>query len=105
MGQGNYRTFGPLSLPSCMGPFGLEPEEVAAHQTEDDCWVIIGDLVLDFTQYLTKHPGGKQAILKFAGSDATVIFDLVHHRQIIKKYGLKEGTVALKGVIRREHSN
>ena len=85
--------------PSCLRL--ICPEEVARHNTEEDCWVIVGDLVLDFTQYLTSHPGGKQAILNFAGDDATQIFDLVHHRGIIKKYGLKEGSVSLKGSLWR----
>ncbi|CAK9017149.1 Cytochrome b2 [Durusdinium trenchii] len=99
MGQGNSQTFG-LSPPSCLR-FTIRPEEVATHQPEDDCWVIVGNLVLDCTEYLAQHPGGKQAILNCAGTDATTIFDLVHHRGIIKKYGLREGTIALKGVIKQ----
>lgn len=85
--------------PSCLRL--ICPEEVARHNTEEDCWLTIGDKVLDFTQYLASHPGGKQAILKFAGDDATQIFDLVHHRGIIKKYGLREGSVSLKGSLWR----
>ena len=51
MGQGNSQTFG-LSPPSCLR-FTIRPEEVATHQTEDDCWVIVGDQVLDVTNFLS----------------------------------------------------
>ena len=33
----------------------------------------------------------------FAGKDATEEFDMLHDRKVIKKYGIDEGTVVLKG--------
>ncbi|EEQ98641.1 conserved hypothetical protein [Perkinsus marinus ATCC 50983] len=63
--------------------------EVAAHNTEGDCWVIIGDDVYDVTEFLPDHPGGKKAILLFAGKDATEEFDMLHERRVIKKYAPK----------------
>eukprot|EP00434_Breviolum_minutum_P014776 symbB.v1.2.013029.t1/scaffold913.1/size152782/7 len=90
----------PPSPPSCMR-FTISHEEVAEHNEETDCWVIIGDSVLDVTQYISIHPGGKQAILNLAGGDATEIFDLVHQRGVIKKYGLRERTITLMGMLHR----
>ncbi|KAF4720532.1 hypothetical protein FOZ63_030957, partial [Perkinsus olseni] len=63
--------------------------EVATHNAEGDCWVIIGDEVYDVTEFLPDHPGGKKAILLFAGKDATEEFDMLHERRVIKKYAPK----------------
>lgn len=60
--------------------------EVAQHDKEDDCWVVVGDQVLDVTKFMTDHPGGKSAILLFAGKDATEEFDMLHERSVIAKY-------------------
>ncbi len=38
------------------------------------------------TSFLPDHPGGKKAILTFAGRDATEEFDMLHDRKVIKKY-------------------
>jgi cytochrome b involved in lipid metabolism len=46
-------------------------EDVAKHNTEDDCWMIIKGHVYDISAYFPYHPGGKRALLKFAGRDGT----------------------------------
>ena len=61
-------------------------DEVAKHNTEGDCWVIVGEQVLDVTSFLNDHPGGKGAIMLFAGKDATEEFDMLHERNVISKY-------------------
>mmetsp|Transcript_13669 Transcript_13669/g.15885 ORF Transcript_13669/g.15885 Transcript_13669/m.15885 type:complete len:96 (+) Transcript_13669:145-432(+) len=76
-------------------------EEVAKHNTDKDCWVIVGDQVLDVTNFLSEHPGGKKSIMMFAGKDATEEFDMLHDRKVIKKYGIDEGTVELKGTLKK----
>ena len=68
----------------------VSAEEVAKHNTDKDCWVIVGDQVLDVTEFLSEHPGGKKSIMMFAGKDATEEFDMLHDRKVIKKYGLDE---------------
>ena len=73
--------------------------EVAKHNTDSDCWCIIGEEVYDVTKFLADHPGGKKAIMLFAGKDATEEFDMLHDRKVIKKYGINAGTVELKGKI------
>ncbi|KAL5221946.1 hypothetical protein ABZP36_026659 [Zizania latifolia] len=45
-------------------------EEISAHNTRTDCWVIIKDKVYDVTPYVEEHPGG-DAILNNAGDDST----------------------------------
>ena len=70
-------------------------DEVAKHNTESDCWVIIDGSVYNLTEFLPDHPGGKKAILTFAGRDATEEFDKLHDRKVITKYvpKAKIGTV------------
>jgi len=61
-------------------------EEVAKHNKESDVWVIVGDDVLDVTKFLPDHPGGKMALMAFAGRDATTEFEMVHEEGVIEKY-------------------
>lgn len=61
-------------------------EEVAKHNTEADCWVVVAGQVLDVTKFLKDHPGGKKAILIYAGKDATEEFNMLHKPDVIQKY-------------------
>lgn len=49
-------------------------DEVSAHATKEDCWLIIRDHVYDVTNMIGKHPGG-EAILQGCGKDATSLFE------------------------------
>jgi flavocytochrome c len=71
-------------------------DEVAQHTSPQDCWVIIGDKVLDVTSFLKDHPGGELAILTFAGKDATAEFNMIHPPNVIEKYAPESviGTLA-----------
>merc|ERR1711916_60444 len=55
-------------------------EEVAKHDSDDDCWIIIGDYVYDVTDYIYEHPGG-DIIADDAGDDATEGFDEAEHSE------------------------
>ncbi len=48
--------------------------EIAKHNSEKDCWLLIDNEVQDVTSYMSKHPGGKGWILPYCGKDATVAF-------------------------------
>lgn len=69
-----------------INPRDLSLEEIMKHNTEEDCWVIIKDTVYDLTKFLSDHPGGKKAIMLFAGKDATEEFDMLHPPNVLKKY-------------------
>ncbi|KAK2629281.1 hypothetical protein QTJ16_000101 [Diplocarpon rosae] len=47
--------------------------EVAAHNTAESCYVIMGTRVFDITDFLDSHPGGGELILEYGGKDVTDI--------------------------------
>lgn len=60
--------------------------EVAKHNTESDCWVVVNGDVLNATPFLADHPGGKKAILLYAGKEATEEFNMLHKPDVVEKY-------------------
>eukprot|EP01114_Cavostelium_apophysatum_P014400 TRINITY_DN372_c0_g1_i5.p1 TRINITY_DN372_c0_g1~~TRINITY_DN372_c0_g1_i5.p1 ORF type:complete len:510 (-),score=144.37 TRINITY_DN372_c0_g1_i5:175-1704(-) len=61
-------------------------EEVAKHNTKGDLWIIIDDEVYDMTKFITVHPGGEQALIDYAGQDATDAFYGLHRQEVLVKY-------------------
>ena len=61
-------------------------EEVAKHTSESDVWVVVEGQVLDVTNFLEDHPGGKKALMLYAGRDATEEFLMLHDIKVIAKY-------------------
>eukprot|EP01063_Lacrimia_lanifica_P010281 TRINITY_DN169_c1_g1_i1.p2 TRINITY_DN169_c1_g1~~TRINITY_DN169_c1_g1_i1.p2 ORF type:complete len:646 (+),score=358.99 TRINITY_DN169_c1_g1_i1:56-1993(+) len=61
-------------------------EEVGQHTKDTDCWVVVGGRVLDVTKFLGEHPGGKEAIMLYAGKDATEEYEMMHPQSYIDKY-------------------
>ncbi|KAL1997809.1 hypothetical protein VTN02DRAFT_700 [Thermoascus thermophilus] len=64
----------------------LTGAEVAKHNSQDSCWVIVHGKAYDVTEFLPEHPGGQKIILKYAGKDATEEFDPIHPRDTLDKY-------------------
>ena len=70
--------------------------EVAAHDREEDCYLIIGNertggaKVYDVTKYLDEHPGGDAVLLELAGKYADDMFEDIGHsmnaRQALKEF-------------------
>ncbi|KZT74752.1 hypothetical protein DAEQUDRAFT_719932 [Daedalea quercina L-15889] len=59
--------------------------EVAQHNTTSSCWVILHNKVYDMTEFLPDHPGGSSIILKYAGRDATAVYDPIHPPDALEK--------------------
>ncbi|KAL8657814.1 MAG: hypothetical protein Q9226_001543 [Calogaya cf. arnoldii] len=64
----------------------LDGQEVAKHNNDSDCWVIIHGKAYDVTEFKEEHPGGKQIILKWAGKDATETYDPIHPPDTLEKF-------------------
>jgi len=63
----------------------LSMEEVAKHNTKEDCWVVLYGKAYDLTKFSRVHPGGAKLIHDNAGKDATALFDPVHPKDIMEK--------------------
>lgn len=50
---------------------GVTPAELAAHATEEDCWMAIRGGVYDVSAYLPEHPTRPQVVLPWCGREAT----------------------------------
>ena len=42
--------------------------EVAKHNTDADCWLVIEGVVYDVTEFLSEHPGGGDIVVDVAGT-------------------------------------
>ncbi|KAL3100429.1 hypothetical protein niasHS_001732 [Heterodera schachtii] len=66
----------------------VDQDELSKHNSEDDCWILLFDMVYDVTQYLEFHPGGVPELMRAAGTDATELFNEIHrwvnHKSMLK---------------------
>jgi cytochrome b involved in lipid metabolism len=53
-------------------------EEVAKHNSKESCWSVIRGKVYDLTNWIDKHPGGADKILRICGKDGTDLFVKIH---------------------------
>ena len=61
-------------------------EEVAKHNKKGDVWAVLNGRILNVSNLLSLHPGGKLAILTFGGKDAAAEFDMVQPPDVVEKY-------------------
>jgi len=47
--------------------------DVAKHNNQNDCWIVIDRKVYDVTNYIESHPGGK-VMANFCGQDGSLAF-------------------------------
>jgi len=83
----------------------LSMEEVAKHNTKEDCWVVLYGKAYDLTKFARVHPGGAKLIIDAAGKDATKIFDPIHPKDIMDKLLKPSLTMGLvdESTIKPEH--
>ncbi|KAK4863179.1 hypothetical protein LT330_001957 [Penicillium expansum] len=56
-------------------------KDVAAHNTKGDTWMVIHGQVFELTKYLQDHPGGADALIEVAGTDATAAYEDIGHSE------------------------
>lgn len=83
----------------------LSMDEVAKHNSKDDCWVVLYGKAYDLTKFARVHPGGAKLIQDAAGMDATALFDPIHPRDIMDKLLKPAFTMGVvdPGTVRFEH--
>ncbi|PYI12724.1 cytochrome b5 [Aspergillus sclerotiicarbonarius CBS 121057] len=57
----------------------LTLQEVSAHNTKKDLYMVIHDKVYDCTSFVDEHPGGEEVLLDVGGQDGTEAFEDVGH--------------------------
>ena len=62
----------------------IDEKELRLHASESSCWMSIEGTVYDITDFLSKHPGGKAILLRFAGCDATTEFKKYHPSSLLE---------------------
>ncbi|CAH1780440.1 unnamed protein product [Owenia fusiformis] len=66
--------------------------EVKKHCKDNDLWVVHQDKVYDVSEFVERHPGGKDIVLENSGVDVTTIMETTPHKHsdaaytILKKY-------------------
>ena len=65
----------------------ISEDEVAKHNKEGDCWIVIDGAVLDVSNYMKEHPGGSDLLKNESGpdKDATAAFEDAEHSSKAKK--------------------
>lgn len=81
-------TSGKLSASSAGGS-GLTVQQVAAHSTPGDCYIIVSKKVYNVSSYINQHPGGASNITSRCGQEVTGIFASIHSNfawDLLSKY-------------------
>lgn len=70
---------------------GISVEDVEKHNNlKTGVWVVINGQVYDLTSFITLHPGGAKIILKYAGKNASAIFNKYHAKDVFEKFLSKD---------------
>ncbi len=56
----------------------LTLEEIAKHNTREDCYLIVKGSVYSVAGFIDQHPGGAKKILEMCGKEATAVFTAIH---------------------------
>ncbi|KAI0422212.1 mitochondrial cytochrome-like protein b2 [Xylaria grammica] len=59
-------------------------EEILAHKSLDDPWLVVDGVVYDLSEFAPEHPGGVSVLLQHAGRDATAAYLEVHSPSLVR---------------------
>lgn len=60
--------------------------EVATHNLQNNCWMVIGGSIYDFSTYLPEHPADPEIMLRWCGMEATWAFETKTKGRAHSKY-------------------
>jgi cytochrome b involved in lipid metabolism len=69
---------GLLVAPASSAATTYTAAEVATHNTQGNCWTIVGGNVYNVTAWIGQHPGGTAPIIALCGHDGTASFNSIH---------------------------
>ena len=72
----------------------ISAEEVATHNTAEDCWTVLRGKVDNLTPYVNFHPGGDKILKAVLGRDCTKLFDK-YHKWVNGEYMLEKCKVGV----------
>jgi cytochrome b involved in lipid metabolism len=66
-------------------------QELAEHNAADSAWIAVDGAVYDVTEFVDRHPGGRELLLLSVGREATDLFNSYHPftnapRAVLQKY-------------------
>jgi cytochrome b involved in lipid metabolism len=59
-------------------------DDLVAHTSKTNLWILIDDHVYDVTTYLAEHPGGDDVLVKGGGLNVTAKFNEAKHSEYAK---------------------
>jgi len=77
-------------------------EELKAHSTRNDLYLLLDGKVYDVSNFINEHPGGDEVLLAEAGKDATEAFEDVGHSDEARGFlpGMLVGEFEKNGVLK-----
>lgn len=48
-----------------MADMTVSVEEIKKHSNDNDCWIVVDDVVWDITDFVPQHPGGTDSTFLF----------------------------------------
>jgi cytochrome b involved in lipid metabolism len=66
------------------GTAAITTEELARHNSTNDCWVVFYGNVYDLTNYARRHPGGASFVTDLGGVDGTVEYEFFHSEALLR---------------------
>lgn len=73
-----YPTIDTQNTDTVLSGDSIPMAEIALHNVEADCYLLIDKKVYDVTTYISKHPGGRKNITSRCGQEVTGIFASIH---------------------------
>lgn len=69
------RAVQPVQVAQAPGVKQYTLKDVAQHAAANDCWMVIGGQVYDFSTYIPQHPAAPEVMTRHCGKEATRAFE------------------------------